>query len=184
MLPNTLVFPGLYISISEQSLLWLCQKWAIIFVSQPLCLPMHPTMTQCSVWLDIMYTVQHYTLEWLEKRWLHSADVELTNGSLPSQRPFLLHIHSHGSFSPLDRMLRGILADESYILINLPPPTYASQSSSPLSWALGSKQEVTPPLLQHSSYEHWPLLALHKTTWRQNSAIRFKPLREMRCNCY
>ena len=46
---------------------------------------------------------------------------------------------------------RRFLADESYILINLPPSTYAAQSSSPLSWALGSEQEVTQALLRHSS---------------------------------
>ena len=78
---------------------------------------------------------------------------------------------------------RRFLADESYILINLPPSTYAAQSSSPLSWALGSEQEVTQALLQHSSSAPPPPAGRHKTTWRQNSAIRFKPLREMRCNC-
>ena len=80
-----------------------------------------------------------------------------------------------------EESLLGILADESYILINLPPSTYASQSSSPLSWASGSKQEVTLGLLLPSPPPCFPA-GTHKTIWRQNSAIRFKPLREMRCN--
>ena len=47
MLPNTLVSFLLYLFISEQSLLWSTfQKSAIIFLSQLLCLLMHPTMTQ------------------------------------------------------------------------------------------------------------------------------------------
>ena len=61
------------------------------------------------------------------------------------------------------RWARG-LADGSYILINLPASTYAAQSSSPLSWALGSEQEVTLSLLQHSSSDPFPLLALLEGT--------------------
>ena len=163
----------------------------------------------CAVSFCIEYDAPNSTRVSFKKGcWLHVCTcVQQTNGSLPSQRPFLLRIHSHRFFSAATTFSAlhtcaeifqwisnfvSFCQEEDFWLMRV---TFSStchlqlmrlNHHPPLVERWGRNKKWHKPffgILLLPSPSPCPPAGRHKTTWRQNSAIRFKPLREMRCNC-